>query len=160
MVAKVPCFYSFPSFLLSFFFSFFLSFEQNRTPTCSYEVSAAGLSWLEHFQVQCYRKSSLLLSYYRSEVEGFRDQGFVLPQVESLRVQSLWLLKKALPSREEPDVSLSTVNSKAHFYTHALRACYCPKPDSALNTRSNDFIRIVDSTLLRMQRGAQRYRVM
>ena len=27
----------------------------------------------------------------------------MLSEVESLRVQSLWLLKKALPSREEPD---------------------------------------------------------
>ena len=26
--------------------------EHNRTPRCSYEVSAAGLSWLEHFRVQ------------------------------------------------------------------------------------------------------------
>ena len=36
----------------------------------------------------------------------------------------LWLLKKALPSREEPDISLSIVNSKAHIhqlYTSALR---------------------------------------
>ena len=31
----------------------------------------------------------------------------MLPEVESLRVQSLWLLKKALLSREEPDISLS-----------------------------------------------------
>jgi len=29
---------------------------------------------------------------------------------------------KALPSREEPEISLSIVNSKAHFCTHALRA--------------------------------------
>ena len=27
----------------------------------------------------------------------------MLPEVESLRVQSLWLLKKALQSKEEPD---------------------------------------------------------
>ena len=37
----------------------------------------------------------------KSEVEGFRDQSFVLPEVESLRVHSLWLLKKALSSRVE-----------------------------------------------------------
>ena len=37
-----------------------------------------------------------------------------IPEVESLGVQSLWLLNKALPSREEP---------------------------RSLNTRSNDFIR-------------------
>ena len=42
----------------------------------------------------------------KPEVEGFRDQCFVLPEViKSLRVKSLWLLKKALPSREEPDIS-------------------------------------------------------
>ena len=46
----------------------------------------------------------------------------MLPEVESLRVQSLWLLKKALPSREEPDISSSIVNSKARFYMRALLA--------------------------------------
>ena len=61
------------------------------------------------------------------------------PEVESLRVRSLWFLKKALPSKEEPNISLSIVNSKARFYTHALRAS--PKRGSALNTRTNDFIR-------------------
>ena len=35
----------------------------------------------------------------------------MLPEVGSLRFQSLWLLKKALPSREEPDISLSILNS-------------------------------------------------
>ena len=30
----------------------------------------------------------------KPELEGFRDQGFVLPEVESLGVQSLQLLKK------------------------------------------------------------------
>ena len=73
----------------------------------------------------------------KPEVEGFRDQGFVLPEVESLRVQSLWLLKKALPSREEPDISLSIVNSKAcFFYAHIISL----KRGSTLNTCSNDFI--------------------
>ena len=43
----------------------------------------------------------------------------MLSEVESLRVQSLWLFKKALPSREEPDISLSILNSKARFYTNA-----------------------------------------
>ena len=60
----------------------------------------------------------------KPEVEGFRDQCFVLPEVESLGVKSGWLLKKALPSREEPDISLSIMNSKAHFYTDALRPYY------------------------------------
>ena len=46
----------------------------------------------------------------------------MLPEVESVRVQSLWLLKKPLPSREEPDISSSIVNSKARFYTRALLA--------------------------------------
>ena len=36
----------------------------------------------------------------------------MLPEVESPRVQSLWLVKKALSSREELD-SLSIMNSKA-----------------------------------------------
>ena len=48
----------------------------------------------------------------------------MLSEVESLRVQSLWLLKKALPSREEPDISLSILNSKARIYTEALRSYY------------------------------------
>ena len=54
----------------------------------------------------------------KPELEGFRDQGFVLPEVESLGVQSLQLLKKTLPSREEPDISLSIMNSKAHHALH------------------------------------------
>ena len=58
------------------------------------------------------------------EVEDFRDQGFVFSEVESLGVHSLWLLKKALPSREEPDISLSIMNSKVAFtltlYEHAV----------------------------------------
>ena len=69
----------------------------------------------------------------------------MLPEVESLRVQSLWLLKKALPSREEPNISVSIVNSK---HTVALMLLYSrftrvisPKCGSVLNTRSNDFIR-------------------
>ena len=61
-------------------------------------------------------------------------------EVESLRVQSLWLLENALPSRDEPDI-LSILNSKARFYTNALRAIISLKRGSALNTRSNDFIR-------------------
>ena len=60
----------------------------------------------------------------KPEVEGFRDQCFVLPEVESLRVRVCGFLKKALPSREEPDISLSIMNSKARFYTDALRAYY------------------------------------
>ena len=45
----------------------------------------------------------------------------LLSEIESRRVKSLWLLIKALPSREEPDISLSIVNSKPRFFTHALR---------------------------------------
>ena len=29
-------------------------YEHNRTPRCSQEVSAAGLSWLKNCRVQCY----------------------------------------------------------------------------------------------------------
>ena len=32
---------------------------------------------------------------------GLRDQGLCLPEVESLKIQSLWLLRKAVSSREE-----------------------------------------------------------
>ena len=66
-----------------------------------------------------------------------------IPEVESLRVQSLWHLKKTLLSREEPDIILSIVNSKARFYTQAfiLRLYTRIKPNrgSVLNARSNDF---------------------
>ena len=31
-----------------------ISKQSNCTPTCSQEVSAAGLPWLKHFRVQCY----------------------------------------------------------------------------------------------------------
>ena len=44
--------------------------------------------------------------YTRPEGESFTHQGFVLPEEESLTIQSLWLLKKALLSREEPNISL------------------------------------------------------
>ena len=54
----------------------------------------------------------------RPEVEGFRD-----PEVESLRVQFLGFLKKALPSREEPDISLSILNSKARLPFFILAHC-------------------------------------
>ena len=58
--------------------------------------SAAGLSWLEHFRVKCYK--SFVRKLYenkvqcylatRPEVEGFIHQGFVLPKVKSLTVLS------------------------------------------------------------------------
>ena len=56
--------------------------------------------------------------------------------------QGLWL---PYPSREEPDISLSIVNSKHAFvltllYSHFTRVI-SPKHGSALNTRRNDFIR-------------------
>ena len=63
----------------------------------------------------------------RPEV-GFRDQDFVLQiflKWKALEFRVLWFLKKALPSREEPDISLSMMNSKARLhllYTRALRA--------------------------------------
>ena len=58
--------------------------EHNRTPRCSFGVSAAA--WLEQFGVQCLKVNCYLAT--NPKVEGFRDQGFVLPEVESLRVQS------------------------------------------------------------------------
>ena len=64
-------------------------------------------------KVQCYLAT-------RPEVEGFRDQCFVLSEAESLGVQNSW--KNAI--RKEADISLSILNSKAHFYTHALHAYY------------------------------------
>ena len=61
---------------------------------------------------------------------------------KALKFRVLWLLKrKALPSREEQDISLPIVNSRAHF----ILACYMRiinlKCISGLNTHSNDFIR-------------------
>ena len=63
----------------------------------------------------------------RPEVEGFCDKDFMLPEVESLRVQSLWLLKKLYPQSidnrsiggglEDQTSVLSITNSKARFYT-------------------------------------------
>ena len=58
-----------------------------------------------------------------------------LPEVESLRVQFLWLLKKALPSREESDISLSFVNSKARFHLAAL-------PARARSIHAKNFMRV------------------
>jgi len=85
-----------------------------------------GLYWLKPFRVQCYLASRL-------EVEGFRDQGFVLPKVENPRVKN-FVVSKASPSREEPDITLSITNSRhafrltlACFYTHTLHAYYWPK---------------------------------
>ena len=53
----------------------------------------------------------------------------------------MWLLKTALPSREEPDISLSNMNSKARFQPARYARIISPKGGSALNIRSNDFIR-------------------
>ena len=64
--------------------------------------SAAGFPWLKHLENQCYLYIGEILAA-RPEVEGFRDQGFC------------GFLKKALTSREEPDISLSIVNSKARL---------------------------------------------
>ena len=60
----------------------------------------------------------------RPEV-GFRDQDFVLQiflKWKALEFRVLWFLKKALPSREEPDISLSMVNSKARLHLLYTRA--------------------------------------
>ena len=53
------------------------------------ESIAEVLDW----QVAKTGKSSICSLAARPEVEGFRDQGFALPEVESLRFQSLWFLK-------------------------------------------------------------------
>ena len=56
----------------------------------------------------------------------------------------MWLLKKVVSSREEPDISLSIVDSKAVKDTCILTLCthiISLKCGSMLNTRSNDFIR-------------------
>ena len=63
-----------------------------------------------------------------------------LLEVESLRVQSFVASYKALPSREEPDISLSIVNSKACFILVRYAHNISPKHCSALNT-CKDFIR-------------------
>ena len=85
--------------------------------------SNCGSTECRHSGLKC-TPWCMAASQYIVAFEGFSDQGFVLPAVESLKVHSLWLLKKPLPSREEPDISLSTVNSKACFYTHALHTYY------------------------------------
>ena len=54
------------------------------------------------FRNQCYLYIGEILAA-RPEVEGLRDQRFC------------GFLKKALTSREEPDISLSIVNSKARL---------------------------------------------
>ena len=64
------------------------------------------------------------------------------PELESLRVQSLWLLKKGLSSREESDISLSIVNSKACFHLARYAHIISLKRSRELNTLSNDFIRM------------------
>ena len=53
------------------------------------------------------------------------------------------LLKKALPSREETNISLSIMNSKTCLHLFILMhyaRILSPKHTSMLNTRSNDFI--------------------
>ena len=45
----------------------------------------------------------------RHEVEGFRDQDFVLQIYLKFEFRVLWLLKKPLPSREEADISSSSI---------------------------------------------------
>ena len=78
----------------------------------------------------------------RSLLLGFKIRIY-LPKVESLRVQSLWLLKIALPSREETDISLAIVNRKERLilghYTHSIFL----KHGSALNTHSNDLYVVI-----------------
>ena len=60
---------------------------------------------------------------------------------KALEFRVLWLYE---PSKEEPDISLSIVNSKLHLHllctTNYLRDIN-PEHGSTLNTRSNDFKR-------------------
>ena len=81
--------------------------------------SAAGLPWLEHFRIHCHFAT-------RPEVQGFRDQVFVVQIYlkQSLRVQSFVASKKALPTREEPDINSSIINSRA--WLHLLHTCALP----------------------------------
>lgn len=65
----------------------------------------------------------------------------MLPEVESFRVQSLWLLNPQGRSKTFINISLSIVNSKARFYTYFYACFISPKCGSALNTHGNDFIR-------------------
>ena len=78
----------------------------------------------------------------RSSLLGFKIRIY-LPKVESLRVQSLWLLKIALPSREETDFSLALVNSKARLILGHYARSISLKHGSALNTRSNDLYVVI-----------------
>ena len=55
-------------------------------------------------------------------VEDFRDQGFVTWSSKPYSSEFCGFLKKASPSREEPEISSSTMNSKARFdllYTYS-----------------------------------------
>ena len=61
--------------------------------------------------LNAYKRYCLLVGHCylatRPEV-GFRDQDFVLQiflKWKALEFRVLWFLKKALPSREEPDIS-------------------------------------------------------
>ena len=57
---------------------------------------------------------------------------------KALEFRVLWLLKKALPSSEEPDISSSIVNSKAAFILIYNTRIVSLKHGSVLNTCSND----------------------
>ena len=56
----------------------------------------------------------------------------------------MWFLRKALPTRKQPDIRLSIVSSK-HAFTCFILTCYVRNislnRSSPLNTRSNDFLR-------------------
>ena len=66
---------------------------------------------------------------------------------KALELRILWLLKKALPSREEPGISLSIRHTftsphftSPHLTSPHLTCVISLQRGSALNTRSNDFI--------------------
>ena len=98
------------------------------------EFSAIHRSFVSRLQVHCY------LANWPEVEGGSKDQGFVLPnlpEAESLRVASF---VASLSPREEPDISLSIVNSFDLLYTPHYTSIISPKHDSTLNTHSNDII--------------------
>ena len=70
----------------------------------------------------CYRQ--VKVHCYWPEVEGFRDQGFVLPEVESLRVRVCGF---SVLSREEPDTSLSIVHIDDFIHKYIGRVTSCKR---------------------------------
>ena len=73
-----------------------------------------------------YLSKTLSNGLYQNAVHWYLAKGLYV---------SVRLLWKALPSREEPDISSSIINTKARLHPHYTRNI-SPKHGSALNTRS------------------------